>query len=256
MPLLPASLRSASTDTLLHALSKRARSDEDLSGRSRLSGTAIGFLIPLFIFFLLVPFACVFCVRRRRALHTQNIVKVVLQSAVERREDAQKKLKGVTQTRGFVGGGKSEDVGVKHVEGTGAEDSTSMDEKECAICLSTLHVPSPPEPAIVAAQVAAMASRPTTPLKAKSLSDFSLSEQEKILRLNVCGHEFHAECLLSWLLVRRYTCPVCRAVYYDKEAEAEKTEQDDQDLESQRQLVESSDAVALEERRRLPGVAV
>lgn len=40
--------------------------------------------------------------------------------------------------------------------------------------------------------------------------------EDDILRLNTCGHAFHAKCLASWFLIHRYDCPICRAVYYVK----------------------------------------
>ncbi|KAH7318148.1 hypothetical protein B0I35DRAFT_235917 [Stachybotrys elegans] len=37
---------------------------------------------------------------------------------------------------------------------------------------------------------------------------------DEVLTLQSCGHCFHARCLSSWFLIRRYDCPVCRAPYY------------------------------------------
>lgn len=42
----------------------------------------------------------------------------------------------------------------------------------------------------------------------------SAPEDLQIVTINACGHSFHAKCLSSWFLMRRYDCPVCRAVYY------------------------------------------
>lgn len=58
------------------------------------------------------------------------------------------------------------------------------------------------------------------------------STPEPILKLNTCGHEFHAECLISWFVLRKTSCPICRSVYiskeemgkYDEEAELEMVE--------------------------------
>lgn len=82
-----------------------------------------------------------------------------------------------------------------------------------AICLSALHAPSPPEPA-------KLGEEPVTDEAAKppSLKDLATPEPESILKLHVCGHEFHAECLVSWFVLRKTSCPICRAVYYSKEA--------------------------------------
>jgi hypothetical protein len=82
-----------------------------------------------------------------------------------------------------------------------------------AICLSTLHAPSPPEP------VALTTTNDTLPEAAvKPSIDSAIPELEAILKLQVCGHEFHAECLVSWFVLRKTSCPICRAIYYSKEA--------------------------------------
>lgn len=37
------------------------------------------------------------------------------------------------------------------------------------------------------------------------------------MRLKECGHEFHAECLISWVVLHKKSCPICRTVYYHDE---------------------------------------
>lgn len=83
---------------------------------------------------------------------------------------------------------------------------------DSAICLSTLHTPSPPEPAKLSKgnEVAEGTARPPS---------ISSSEQEEILRLKECGHEFHAECLISWVVLNKKSCPICRTIYYHEESE-------------------------------------
>lgn len=44
-------------------------------------------------------------------------------------------------------------------------------------------------------------------------------EQQEVFRLKDCGHEFHAECLVSWTVLRKINCPICRTVYYHEESE-------------------------------------
>ncbi|KAF2878062.1 hypothetical protein BDV95DRAFT_556606 [Massariosphaeria phaeospora] len=100
-------------------------------------------------------------------------------------------------------------------------------ERDCAICLSTLHAPSPPEPAKLVNEAIA-ADGADDAVKAGSMSNASLSEQEVILRLKVCGHEFHAECLTSWFSIRKHSCPICRAIYYTKTEEVVPDEQQQQ----------------------------
>ena len=47
----------------------------------------------------------------------------------------------------------------------------------------------------------------------------SIYEQEEILKLKECGHEFHTECLISWVVLHKKSCPICRTVYYHEEPE-------------------------------------
>jgi hypothetical protein len=81
-----------------------------------------------------------------------------------------------------------------------------------AICLSTLHAPAPPEPALLvstdASTVDEAATNPITP---------PTDQPDSILKLRTCSHTFHAECLVSWFVLRKTTCPICRTAYISKE---------------------------------------
>lgn len=180
-----------------------ARRDQPY-GRDRraLSPTAIGFLVPLFICVLLGPFICVAFTRKCRDGGAQHRASVSSSSSRQKpapipkvsREDARTTLSDVTE--------------VMHFHGREEEKfacTGTMNEKDCAICLSTLHAPSPPEPAKLSA---------TDTSTFSSISALSLSEHEEILRLKVCNHEFHAECLISWFVLAKWSCPICRALYY------------------------------------------
>lgn len=81
-----------------------------------------------------------------------------------------------------------------------------------AICLSTLRAPSPPEPVKLSTENGVTDVAATTP-------PILASEQEEILKLKECGHEFHAECLVSWVVLHKKSCPICRTVYYYEEPE-------------------------------------
>lgn len=81
-----------------------------------------------------------------------------------------------------------------------------------AICLSTLYAPSPPEPAKLSNENGTIAGAAIALPKSES-------EQEEILKLKECGHEFHAECLVSWVVLHKKSCPICRTVYYHDEPE-------------------------------------
>lgn len=80
--------------------------------------------------------------------------------------------------------------------------------KYSAICLSTLLAPAPPEPAKL--------SNETVVAEAAIVPPNAL-EQEEIMRLKECGHAFHAECLISWVVLHKNSCPICRTVYYQEE---------------------------------------
>lgn len=113
-------------------------------------------------------------------------------------------------------------------EGAGGEiDASSVLERECAICLTTLYGPSPPSPAKLPIKITA---KPETESTAPETDQSEGSEKEtapnaeEILRLNVCTHEFHAECLTGWFIFGKFSCPICRAVFYGTAKEEEKEE--------------------------------
>ncbi|KAH6658536.1 hypothetical protein BKA67DRAFT_656724 [Truncatella angustata] len=39
---------------------------------------------------------------------------------------------------------------------------------------------------------------------------------DDVVKLKRCQHLFHARCLASWFLRKRYDCPVCRTSYYQE----------------------------------------
>ncbi|KAF2821829.1 hypothetical protein CC86DRAFT_101120 [Ophiobolus disseminans] len=186
-------------------------------GQSGMTPTAFAFLIPVFVVVVFCPFLCVFCIRKRqRAIPP---VKPVKKPAL-RRAEARERLRQVTDVSDVTDASKAP----QH-EGTVEErdqaqvnaESSSILERECAICLSTLHAPSPPEPALIQSQptIDEAALRPQTPSPTSTNPD--PSAPEAILKLQACGHEFHSECLVSWFVLRKTTCPICRAPYISKE---------------------------------------
>ncbi|KAK7911158.1 hypothetical protein PG985_013639 [Apiospora marii] len=46
---------------------------------------------------------------------------------------------------------------------------------------------------------------------------------DEILKMRRCPHMFHARCLATWFLMKRYDCPVCRAAYYQNSNESEES---------------------------------
>ncbi|KAG9193288.1 hypothetical protein G6011_03323 [Alternaria panax] len=94
-----------------------------------------------------------------------------------------------------------------------------------AICLSTLHAPAPPEPAKLSPEtpITDAAALPASLPQSDSVDPTATTattapESETILKLQVCGHEFHADCLVSWFVLRKTSCPICRSMYMSKEA--------------------------------------
>ncbi|KAF2000602.1 hypothetical protein P154DRAFT_620117 [Amniculicola lignicola CBS 123094] len=180
---------------------------EDKSGRRILSSTAIGFLVPIFLAFIIGPFIAVYIIRSRREHRIDAILAA--RPRKEKRECAKQKLEGATTVVSRVSAlDKKDETAVGEQNG----ECESLAEKECAICLSTLYAPSPPEPLRVKERPSTDKEPPIT--KQSAPLTLSTAEQEAILRLEICHHEFHAECLTSWVMMRRYTCPICRAVFW------------------------------------------
>ncbi|KAF2793314.1 hypothetical protein K505DRAFT_362117 [Melanomma pulvis-pyrius CBS 109.77] len=207
---MPAVLSNVVNTALLEA-----RRDQPFTDRRSLSPTAIGFLVPLFVCIFFGPFICALCIRNRREGRMQEHIAAAKRPAV-RREIARKRLSEVTEVAKleYEGG---ERFAYKGTMNERSEENTSTLERDCAICLSTLHLPSPPEP--IKAKLATLETTTETISSSKhaSISNLSLSDKEEILKLRACGHEFHAECLTSWFVIRKYSCPICRAIYYSKE---------------------------------------
>ncbi|CAO2652204.1 Nn.00g004870.m01.CDS01 [Neocucurbitaria sp. VM-36] len=191
----------------VHAL--QIREWRNTVGQSGMTPTAFAFLIPVFVVAVATPFLCAFCIRKRR--QAQPIIPVSKKPAL-RRAEARARLESVTEISNVTKDLRPLHTGSNEVKERVTETRSFL-EKECAICLSTLHAPSPPEPA-------KLSEVPVTDEAAKPLStnDLATHEPESILRLHVCGHEFHAECLVSWFVLRKTSCPICRAEYYTKEA--------------------------------------
>ncbi|CAG9944498.1 unnamed protein product [Clonostachys rosea f. rosea IK726] len=42
----------------------------------------------------------------------------------------------------------------------------------------------------------------------------ALTEVDDVLTINSCGHSFHSKCLISWFLMDRNDCPICRQLFY------------------------------------------
>jgi len=192
----------------------------DTVGGSGMTPTAFSFLIPVFVVAVAAPFLCVFCIRRRRqatpvpARPPPKIKKPAL-----RRAEAREKLLEVTEVSSRISNDIEDEQGKKsNVE------TRSVLERECAICLSTLYAPAPPEPAKLSPDTpitdaaALPASIPSSDDTTTATTTTDIPDAETILKLSICGHEFHADCLVSWFVLRKTSCPICRSVYMSKEA--------------------------------------
>ncbi|CAI6096785.1 unnamed protein product [Clonostachys chloroleuca] len=57
--------------------------------------------------------------------------------------------------------------------------------------------------------------RQSTNLTAGTQEDCeALTEVDDVLTINSCGHSFHSKCLISWFLLDRNDCPICRQLFY------------------------------------------
>ena len=103
-------------------------------------------------------------------------------------------------------------------------EERDLQDAVCPICLSTLGltVPSPS----ASNQIFLAETSNTAPRKNKrrwAVCSYDADEdlrcgnvEEDVLSLRVCGHSFHAGCLVSWFLIGRFDCPLCKAKYFDR----------------------------------------
>lgn len=203
---MPAVIREARIQRLVTLESRRWDQHDN---RSIMSPTALAFLIPVLIVFFFAPFLCVFCIRKRRRDVPIRRGGAFKAPALERSE-ARERLQSVVEALGSTEGEKTQYTANP---GPGmCPKISSAFEKECAICLSSLRAPCPPEPARLSIENVGGDETPGVPAR------FEV-EQEEVFRLRVCGHEFHSGCLTSWTMLHKKSCPVCRALYYYEEPE-------------------------------------
>lgn len=177
--------------------------------RSIITPTALAFLIPIIIVFFFAPFLCVFCIRKRRRdipIGRRCISKV---PALQRPE-AKARLQPVVEVLQITGGENAE-CAARYEAKLGSDGASALGE-ECAICLSTLHALAVPEPAKLSLEngIAGEATRAPAKLDV---------EEEEVFKLRNCGHGFHSYCLISWAMLCKTSCPVCRTVFYCEEPE-------------------------------------
>lgn len=176
-------------------------------GQSGMTPTAFAFLIPVFVVAIVAPFICAYCIRKRRRANPVSSTRKATKKPALGRNEARERLNEVTEAVNVVAEPEAECIDA--VDNTATVTARSVLERECAICLSTLHAPAPAPPDAPTADEAT---------KPPSIKETTPGESDAILRLQVCQHEFHAECLVSWFVLRKTSCPICRAVYYSQEA--------------------------------------
>ncbi|KAF1963848.1 hypothetical protein CC80DRAFT_498953 [Byssothecium circinans] len=233
LPLLP---RSAPTLRIRDPQNRTQQTQQ-----IRLSPTTLGFVLPLFIVFIFGPLILVYTIKHSRRERVRLIALEASREASAKtkvpeigREEARIRLAGATEV---VKGEEGKEVYRYEFKGTevegekdGVVETESVMGDDCAICLCSLHAPAPPAPAKVASETSVgLETNESSSVKERStrvpeVVGKSLSEQEVILRLRVCGHEFHAECLVSWCALGKVNCPICRAVYFEKEGKGQKSD--------------------------------
>lgn len=75
------------------------------------------------------------------------------------------------------------------------------------ICLCPLHPPAQTKPVLFTTRI-------SPGIETAVLRALSNAREGRMLKLNICGHEFHAQCLTSWFLRCRVDCPMCRIQFY------------------------------------------
>ncbi|CAJ2506529.1 Uu.00g006590.m01.CDS01 [Anthostomella pinea] len=108
---------------------------------------------------------------------------------------------------------------------------TEAEDAECPICLASLYGSpagaSAPTGAGVDLEAGIDISRTTT-TKTMSTSTASTSTtttakeercslqpvNDEVLKMKRCRHLYHAKCLATWFMRKKYNCPVCRTPYY------------------------------------------
>ena len=95
----------------------------------------------------------------------------------------------------------------------------------CPICLSGLiqpdsSLPNPPESSPLST-ITPVSPTVKPNMQGKEVipwsgRDIDREAEQDILTLHVCLHTFHAACIVSWFLLRRYDCPLCKAHYLDQ----------------------------------------
>ncbi|KAI2613437.1 hypothetical protein GGR54DRAFT_643004 [Hypoxylon sp. NC1633] len=100
---------------------------------------------------------------------------------------------------------------------------TESEEAECPICLAYLYplearTYTPTEGNKADLEAGNGVSRTTT--STTEVATDKKNQQpiqpidDEVLKLKRCSHIFHARCLATWFLRKKYDCPVCRAPFY------------------------------------------
>ncbi|KAI1494086.1 hypothetical protein F5X96DRAFT_56003 [Biscogniauxia mediterranea] len=149
------------------------------------------------------------CFFRRKSSSSSSSSSTPKDGLPKRVQQALTQLEGVTEKRD-------------------AQPGESAD-TECPICLGCLFASdqqqqqtSSPSPRDAAEEVDLEAGKGSVSITTTTTSGDSEKQQQQqqqpindeVLKMKRCTHMFHARCLATWFMNRKYECPVCRTVYY------------------------------------------
>ncbi|CAI6335347.1 unnamed protein product [Periconia digitata] len=252
MPTIPAEGREEAAPS--NHLSKRQSVDNSPrygGGQYNITPSMLSFLAPLFLIVIVGPLIFLFIRKKRRQQAMQTIVsdlRATNRSSAAKKtpaishEEARQRLDGAAEIsetdahrQPSISTLKPSDEDLE--KGGGAHhDTLSIGERDCAICLSALSsttLPIPPPPAAVLPRPSSSPPPPSIPLptspsasapETPAIQPPQDPSSTAILRLKICHHEFHDACLLSWCVLGKVSCPVCRAVFFETGKEAGKGE--------------------------------
>ncbi|OTB01716.1 hypothetical protein M426DRAFT_14176 [Hypoxylon sp. CI-4A] len=108
------------------------------------------------------------------------------------------------------------------------------EEPECPICLAYLYAREPRTSTTLAGNKVDLEAGNGISKVTTTTTDIAPQESKRqsmqpiddeVLKLKRCTHMFHARCLATWFLRRKYACPVCRTPYFQMVPESDEEHQ-------------------------------
>ncbi|KAK7209146.1 hypothetical protein V2G26_016324 [Clonostachys chloroleuca] len=177
----------------------------------------IGFIIIAFFCLFVVACPLITTIAARRRRRPQAAVAEPRAKSLIR---ARRKLSTVTACSFSVASAAGS------IQRSGSHDGEINDARpglgECPICIGPLVPESPSrftQTRLLGDETIAHqdvpSRRQSTNLTAGTQEDCeALTEVDDVLTINSCGHSFHSKCLISWFLLDRNDCPICRQLFY------------------------------------------